>query len=104
MTKYQYPWLVEEKRVDIGRRIKRWRKHNGLTQKQVAKILKISIKTVQDYEQGRRGHGISQWWYRLLMKETKITKEPKDYSEQLAAKKIILSHTYTNILLSGRAT
>jgi transcriptional regulator with XRE-family HTH domain len=86
MPKYQYPW-IPEKRINVGRRVKRWRKHNRLTQKEAAKILQISVKTIQDYEQGRRGKGISQGWYGLLMKLTKITNEPKDYSEALAAKK-----------------
>ena len=86
MEKYQpiYPWSVpKEQRVNIARRFKRWRKHYGLTQECAAKILHRSIKTIQDYEQERRGKGLDDHTYRWLFAQTKITKEPRDFSKPL---------------------
>jgi transcriptional regulator with XRE-family HTH domain len=90
MIKYQpiYPSSVpKEQRVDVARRVKRWRKHYGLTQERAAEILRVSIKTVQDYEQGRRGQGLHSNAYRWLFAQTKITKEPRDFSKPLEYKR-----------------
>jgi transcriptional regulator with XRE-family HTH domain len=84
MIKYQptYPWSVpKEQRINLARRVKRWRKHYGLTQERAAVTLQLSIKTIQDYEQGRRGHGLSDHAYRWLFAQTKITRKPRDFSK-----------------------
>ena len=89
MIKYQpiYPFTVpKEQRVNIARRLKRWRKHYGLTQEDAAEILWRSVRTIQDYEQGRRGHGLTDRTYRWLFAQTKITKEPRDFSKPLEYK------------------
>jgi DNA-binding XRE family transcriptional regulator len=72
VKKFQFPWLPQN-RVNVGRRVKRWRKHNRLTQKEAAERLGISIKTIQDYEQERRGHKISYHWYNMLIELTKVS-------------------------------
>jgi transcriptional regulator with XRE-family HTH domain len=82
--KKKYWWSVpKSKRVNIGRRMKMWRKHYELTQERAAEILDLSVKTIQDYEQGRRGHGLDNWAYRYLLAQTQITKKPRDFTVTL---------------------
>ncbi len=54
-----------------------------LTIERTAEILHRSVRTIQDYEQGLGGHGVSDWTYRYLVPQTQITKEPRDFSKEL---------------------
>lgn len=40
--------------MDLGSNIKKYRKEAGLTQKELAEILKVAVGTVQQYELGKR--------------------------------------------------
>ena len=44
--------------MDLGLKIKNARKNKGLTQKQLAQILGVSVITIQNYENSRRNPSV----------------------------------------------
>lgn len=80
------PFVPRDKRINIGRRIKRWRKHFGYSQTQAAQILDFSVRTIQDYEQGRRGHGLGILTYHGILERTEVLRAPRRKQAKKAGK------------------
>jgi len=68
--KFRFPWLPK-KRVNLARRLKQWRKREGLTQQQAADLLWKGLRGYQEWEQGRRGRGLTDWTYNHILATTK---------------------------------
>lgn len=68
------------KRVNLSKRLKAWRKREKLTQDEAAKLLDLNPSTYIQYENKRRGSGMSEFQYQHILKNT--APRPRDALNQ----------------------
>lgn len=62
-------------RVEIPARLRAWREHHKISQKQAAERLDMPFGTYLTYESGRRGKGMAKFQYDRLIRLTTIEGE-----------------------------
>jgi DNA-binding XRE family transcriptional regulator len=58
------------RRINLPRRLRAWRRREGLTQKEAAERLSVNPFTYVEYESGRRGRNMSEFQYQHIIRLT----------------------------------